>query len=907
VSLTAAALDAFEDGHELPPQSLVTGRPGSYLVRRSLVLEPGAETTWYIVADVARDQSDVAALRSLLRDGRDLDHEIEAAVRKSGDRLVAIMARADALQCTADQVACAHHFSNVTYNVMRGGVPLDGYRVGSHEFESFVGRRDRRVAARNAEWFAGLPDAVDRRGLLERAAATGDPHLLRLAREYLPFSFSRRHGDPSRPWNAFSIKVEDEHGKPVIRYEGNWRDVFQNWEALCASFPEYLPGAVTLFVDASTADGHNPYRITSDGIDWEVPDPEDPWSNIGYWGDHQLVYLLRLIDATERYLPGTIVELLGERGFTYADVPYRLAPYDELVRDPKSTIRFDVDAEAAAEARTAAIGSDGKLLVDRSGELVLATFLEKLLVATLAKLSNFVPGGGIWMNTQRPEWNDANNALVGYGLSMVTLYHLRQFLARLRWLVERGPADTPVSTEVAGWLAVVSKSLRDTPVRPADSSDSAADRHRRALMDRLGAAYGEYRGTIYDAGLSDRLVHVTRQEVLDLCDVALTHLDETIRCSRRPDGLYHTYNLIRFAPDGSAAAVEHLPEMLEGQVAVLGSGVLDPEQQADLIDALFASAMYRPDQRSFMLYPVRHLPTFLDKNVVPATAVQENPLLLGLLAAGDESIVRSDLDGTHRFHPDLTDERQLDVALDRLSADPGWSSQVDQHRARTLALYEQVFAHRSFLGRSGSMYAYEGIGSIYWHMVTKLLLAVEEAVVGAAGGDSSRRDVDRLIDAYWRVRSGLGVNKTAREFGAVPIDPYSHTPAHAGAQQPGMTGAVKEELLARELELGVRVEDGELVFDTVLLRREELLTDPVQWSFVDVNGSAQECELGEGSVGLTVCQVPIVVAFTGGEPHVEVEFADGRIERRPGTRAGRDISAMVFGRTGQVTLIRAAL
>ena len=26
-------------------------------------------------------------------------------------------------------VACAHHFANVTYNVMRGGVPLDGYRI----------------------------------------------------------------------------------------------------------------------------------------------------------------------------------------------------------------------------------------------------------------------------------------------------------------------------------------------------------------------------------------------------------------------------------------------------------------------------------------------------------------------------------------------------------------------------------------------------------------------------------------------------------------------------------------------------------------------------------------------------------------------------------------------------------
>ena len=43
-------------------------------------------------------------------------------------------------------------------------------------------------------------------------------------------------------------------------------------------------------------------------------------------------------------------------------------------------------------------------------------------------MSNFIPEGGIWMNTQRPEWNDANNALVGNGVSMVTLYYLQRFI-----------------------------------------------------------------------------------------------------------------------------------------------------------------------------------------------------------------------------------------------------------------------------------------------------------------------------------------------------------------------------------------------------------------------------------------------------------------------------------------------
>ena len=45
----------------------------------------------------------------------------------------------------------------------------------------------------------------------------------------------------------------------------------------------------------------------------------------------------------------------------------------------------------------------------------------------------------------------------------------------------------------------------------------------------------------------------------------------------------------------------------------------------------------------------------------------------------------------------------------------------DQDEAQILALYEEVFNHRSFTGRSGTFYKYEGLGCIYWHMVSMLL------------------------------------------------------------------------------------------------------------------------------------------------------------------------------------------
>ena len=110
-----------------------------------------------------------------------------------------------------------------------------------------------------------------------------DPQLERLAAEYLPITFGRRHGDPSRPWNQFEIKLKDEAGHSLLSYEGNWRDIFQNWEALTFSYPEFIECVIAKFVNASTIDGYNPYRITKGGIDWEVEEPDDPWSYIGYY------------------------------------------------------------------------------------------------------------------------------------------------------------------------------------------------------------------------------------------------------------------------------------------------------------------------------------------------------------------------------------------------------------------------------------------------------------------------------------------------------------------------------------------------------------------------------------------------------------------------------------------------
>ena len=245
----------------------------------------------------------------------------------------------------------------------------------------------------------------------------------------MPLKFSRRHGDPSRPWNKFSINTKSEiDGSKILDYEGNWRDIFQNWEALAHSYPAFIESMIHKFLNATTFDGYNPYRVTKGGFDWETIEPDDPWSYIGYWGDHQVIYLLKFLEFIESHQPGKLATLFDKDLFVYANVPYKIKSYDALLENPKDTIEFDEALDHKIREQRVELGADGALLRDENRFIVKVNFIEKISSHTLAKLSNFIPEGGIWMNTQRPEWNDANNALVGSGVSMVTLYYLTTFL-----------------------------------------------------------------------------------------------------------------------------------------------------------------------------------------------------------------------------------------------------------------------------------------------------------------------------------------------------------------------------------------------------------------------------------------------------------------------------------------------
>ena len=571
--VSSIQLDQFRKGCAVEQETDVRARRGAYFVNDTINLAAQAKHSWSIVADVNQGPADVRELIAFVCADNNIAEDIESDIAQGSLNLARIVGTSDGLQVTEDRLSANHHFANVLFNVMRGGLFVDNYRVDKQDLIGFVKGFNRNEFEQCAAFFADLDDSFHYSDLIAAAEKQGDASLQRLCMEYLPLSFSRRHGDPSRPWNKFAIQVKKGDGSQLLNYEGNWRDIFQNWEALSLSIPNYVESMICKFVNATTADGYNPYRITKAGIDWEKPDPSDPWANIGYWGDHQIIYLLKFLEFSNDHHPGTLRGFLTRDLFCYANVPYQIKGYQELLKDPHNTIDFAEDAEALIMQRVEAVGADGRLIWDKNDSVYTVNLTEKLLATVLSKLSNFIPEGGIWLNTQRPEWNDANNALVGYGVSMVTLYYTRRFQQYLVDLFSAVEFDqVEVSAEIYELLNGINSTFTDNKHL---LNGKINDVDRKKVLDRLGLAGEQFRSGIYKHAFSGDRATVRTADLVKFFQLSLAFIDHTIAANRREDGLYHAYNLMTAGEN--TIEITHLYEMLEGQVAVLSSGYLKPE------------------------------------------------------------------------------------------------------------------------------------------------------------------------------------------------------------------------------------------------------------------------------------------------------------------------------------------
>jgi hypothetical protein len=162
--------------------------------------------------------------------------------------------------------------------------------------------------------------------------------------------------------------------------------------------------------------------------------------------------------------------------------------------------------------------------------------------------------------------------------------------------------------------------------------------------------------------------------------------------------------------------------------------------------------------------------------------------------------------------------------------------------------------------------------------------------------------VGKIKDHYFEIKAGIGLNKSPELYGAFPTDAYSHTPGNAGAQQPGMTGQVKEDFISRMRELGIHIQNGEIVFQPSLFNPDELLNEESIFGYFDLKGEHQQIILKQGQLGFTFCQVPIIYSSSQADKII-ITSIEGKQSVAEGHHIDKETSSVIFQRSGKIARI----
>lgn len=305
--------------------------------------------------------------------------------------------------------------------------------------------------------------------------------------------FSRKHGDPERDYNFFSIAAEY-----FSQGNGNFRDVCQNRRSDVLFCPEAGEFNILTFFSLMQADGFNPLEIRGSTFDVRVENADklnsllgrlskaEPIRKLtnasfsagavintilrenielsegtdvsfliellslcdqnieavygeGYWIDHW-TYLMDLVDTYKFMYPDKINDLLfNNKKYRFFDSPVRVLPRKEAYVYKNNTV---VQINSLQHIKNK---PQSGWLKDKTGEYYSTNLFSKMLCLGIVKYSSLDPVGcGLEMNGGRPGWNDAMNglpALFGSGLSEAL--ELRRMLEFVNSVTGYGEVSLP--------------------------------------------------------------------------------------------------------------------------------------------------------------------------------------------------------------------------------------------------------------------------------------------------------------------------------------------------------------------------------------------------------------------------------------------------------------------------------
>ena len=741
-SLSLDAVAAFRRGEPVPrARRADRARAATTSSRRRSSWRRGERGRWHVVADVGRGHVQVAALRARLRAG--------GGPRRARSRPACDEADENLRRDRGQRRRPAAH------RPRRGDRPPLRQRPVQQHARRRLRAEPRRAHRRLADFVATRNRAARRRGtrpLLDALPAQDPvggaaPHRRPSGRTPTCCGSDLRvpapllRPPPRRPEPALEPLLHPGAGTAdggrALRYEGNWRDIFQNWEALCASFPAFLPG-----VDRPVRQRLHGGRLQSvphrraTASTGRCSTRATPGATSATGATTRSSTCSASSRRSERFAPGTLEGLLEREIFCYADVPYRLKPYAEIVADPRATIIFDTELAARIDERVAAVGTDGKLVRDRDGarpprqparEAAGPRALQALQPRPRRRHLDEHPAARVERRQQRA---GRQRRLDGHALPPAPLPRASSSGCSSA----PGDARPPVSARggrrgSGGCTRVLLEH------RPAAGAGRAGRPRAAAVDGRAGRGVlrlprGRLRARVLRP--QGRAAAARGRRVLPLRPRAPGPRHPRQPSRGRPLPLLQPARVR--AGRRAAPRLRRLDEMLEGQVAALGSGVVDPPEAV--------AAARGPVREPPVPARPAQLPALSREascrrsssaTACPRTGVRAVPLLRRAAGGGRAprcwSATPTACAASRATCANAPRSRRGAGPARRTGALARDGGARTGRRCSTCSRRSSVTTPSP--AAPARMYAYEGLGCVYWHMVAKLLLAVQEVALRA--------------------------------------------------------------------------------------------------------------------------------------------------------------------------------
>lgn len=342
-------------------------------------------------------------------------------------------------------------------------------------------------------------DAYCRQTYLDNLLRGGTPTFFRYQEKAKPFYlYSRKHGDPEREYNYFSLGREY-----FAQGNGNYRDVNQNRRCDVLFAPEIGAENIHTFFDLIQTDGYNPlvitpstFRLSEDAKadilaeypqaaeilsgeftpgtvamaaeDWGMPPQEtrnftarvicaadsEPNADFGegYWCDHW-TYNLDLIESYLAVYPEQKGALLFEDArYRWYETRCLVNPRAKRYCITENGLRQYHALEESAKEVT------HKWMQTADGQDARSTLMEKLILLCTIKTATLDAAGmGVEMEGGRPGWYDALNGMPGLlGSSMAESCELARLLAFTADALEHREGSIALFEEISQLLSSVS-------------------------------------------------------------------------------------------------------------------------------------------------------------------------------------------------------------------------------------------------------------------------------------------------------------------------------------------------------------------------------------------------------------------------------------------------------------------